>query len=135
MSSAIPQPNGTPQRTVTIALSTNNHITKARYSYVSPVTGLRFQDAPICDLKIDRATNCLFILDYLSTLNGWVIDSISATPGSMLIPSTMGANKLSILTFDPYSSENAVYNFFISYSNHITDTQYSEDPQEGNGPP
>jgi len=139
-------PTANPQRVVTINLNsirdTNGVVTlKARYTYVSPVTGLSYQNAPLCDLSVVQATECLFVLDFQSTAAGWTFTGISAVDGYPLIPATLGAKNLSILTTDPYTLPNpctpspTAYKFYICYKNKITDEAYCEDPQESNGPP
>jgi len=123
-----------PQRIVSIALRPHNNHTKAFYTYVSPVTGLSYQNALKCDLKVDQPTYCLFVLDFPTTADGWTILNIVATPKSSGLAFIHGPFDLSILTSDPFLADT-VYNFTICYKNSRTGDIYSEDPQEGNGPP
>lgn len=128
MSSAIPQ------RLVTIALKRREGRMKAEYTYVSPVSGRAFQDAPSCDLTVNQPTYCLFVLDFSTTASGWTIQNICADPTSPGIAFVRGPYNLSILTSDP-AFPDTVYKFSICYENTVTKETYCEDPQEGNGPP
>ena len=133
-----------PQRVVTISLTTFGNAKvgkawKARYTYVSPVTGECFQNSPTCNLKVTQATKCLFVLDFLSTQAGWTITKITRN-GTTLIPALLGPDGLSLMTSNPFlpdltTNSTTVYKFFIWYENKVTGDHYHEDPQESNGPP
>lgn len=125
-----------PQRTITISLVDIPGETKphAFYSYWDPASGQIVVDAPKCDLKITRPTYCLFVLDYLSTLNGWTISEITEkNPKDKVITNFPGALNLSILTFDD-GALGTDYRFFIHYANAPAKKTASIDPQEGNIP-
>lgn len=123
-----------PQRLITISLKLREKGMKAYYTYVSPVSGASYQDAPTCDLTVDQPTYCLFVLDFSTTASGWTIQNICADKSSPGMAFVRGPNNLSILTDDP-AFPDTVYKFSICYWNPVTKEKYCEDPQEGNGPP
>jgi hypothetical protein len=123
----------TPQRTIMISINGTGEDAQVFYSYLSPISGLSYIDAPICDLQCNQATYCLYVLDFASTLNGWEIIDISPYGASPILPQMKGANNLSIQTFNPYTSPTT-YRFYINYQNSITGKKISIDPQEGNIP-
>lgn len=139
MSDIIPSPN-TPQRVVTISIITVTNAPfgqtkyQARYSYTSPLTGKQYLRASYCILAVEQPSYCLFVLDFDATAAGWTIEGLGPVKGP-LIGHAPGAQKLSILTYDPYVNPHAKYSFSIVYSNPAADNQgFAEDPQEGNGP-
>lgn len=128
----------------------------ALYSYTSPVTGLQYIRAPTCDLAVDQPTYCLFVLDFEATLAGWRIQKISPNCNSQSIENDLGPLNLSVMTYDPFNPPPPpapsaspcpcpcpcpsppplpTYSFFIFYCNTmLTNADFNEDPQEGNGP-
>jgi hypothetical protein len=124
----------TPQRTVTISIIGNDEHATVLYTYLSPITGLSFINAPTCDLKVDRAINTLFVLDYAATMIGWKITKTTpnGTPALEQIP---GAKHLSLMTCNPYDVPGETYKYYIHYHNSVTDQNMKKDPQEGNIPP
>ncbi|APA68743.1 MULTISPECIES: hypothetical protein [unclassified Janthinobacterium] len=124
----------TPQRTITISIIGNDQNAQVRYSYWSPITGLTYQQSPICDLTSKQATYCLFLLDYESTRNGWTIVNTSPNGTSPVLAQVAGAYNLSVMTINPYTTLDT-YNFYINYRNALTGIEVSFDPQEGNIPP
>jgi hypothetical protein len=123
----------TPQRTITISLLGTDQDTQAFYSYLSPVTGQSYIDAPLCDLLVNQPVYCLFVLDYASTMSGWTIVDTSPYGRSPALEQTPGALNLSVLTYNPHTTTDT-YRFYINYLNTITGTTVSIDPQEGNIP-
>lgn len=121
-----------PQRVITISIVGTDQSATVYYSYLSPVTGLAYTNCPVCDLVADQATNSLFLLDFISTSNGWTITAISPRRGSASLESVPGALQLSIMTINPYDPVDAVYKFYIHYENTVSGTQMERDPQEGN---
>jgi hypothetical protein len=125
--------HSTAQRTITLSINGSDKDAQVFYTYTSPVTGLSYVDAPVCDLLCNQPINCLFLLDYLSTLNGWTI--IDTTPnGTPALEQVAGARRLSIMTINPYDTPGT-YKFFINYKNELTGAVIHRDPQEGNIPP
>lgn len=124
--------SSTPQRLITLSINGNDKYAQVYYTYNCPVTGLAYINSPVCDLLCNQAVNCLFILDYASTLNGWTI--INTTPnGSPELKQVPGALNLSILTINPYNAPDT-YKFYINYKNMQTEAVINIDPQEGNIP-
>lgn len=122
-----------PQRTITISLSGTGEDATATYSYVSPVTGSTFLNAPVCDLKCQQASYCLYILDFASTKAGWTLTGTAPNGGATGMTSVPGALNLSLLTFDPYTCYST-YRFYLRYLNTLTGAEIEIDPQEGNVP-
>lgn len=130
------------QRVIVISISTNRHPVapekkfKCRYSYLSPVTGLTHTADPKCDLLVTEPTNCLFVLDFLTAKDGWIIENIVPTPSSTQLTSISGPLNQSMLVINPYVSDPwGQYHYFINYRRTDDGETYKEDPQEGNGPP
>ena len=122
----------TPQINVVISFNATNTVA---YTYTQP-RGQSYTNSPSCDLAITQATNCLFVLDYASTLAGWTITGISPNPaGAEVLPSTLGPAGLSLMTNDPFNEAGHVFNYYINYTNTVTGMNTSQDPQEGNQPP
>lgn len=126
-------PQAIPQRTITISLTGTGEDAQAFYTYLSPITGLSYLGAPVCDLKCSQPTFCLYVLDFASTLSGWTIIDTTPVAGSGTLSQTPGANHLSVATFNPYTTDST-YNFYINYRNTITGKTVHIDPQEGNVP-
>jgi hypothetical protein len=122
-----------PQRTVTITVVGTDDKSSILYNYVSPITGLSYTNSPTCDLLCNQPSYSLFVLDYISTLNGWVIVDTSPHGDSPVLSQVPGAYNLSILTFNPHTNDDT-YRFYINYRNTITGARISVDPQEGNIP-
>jgi hypothetical protein len=91
----------------------------------------------VCDIKCDRPTFTLYVLDFASTINGWKIDGAAFGDNPGKLKATLGPEHLSIQVFNPYHGGPLPQNFFIIYSNR--NHQHGEpvpiDPQEGNIPP
>lgn len=102
------------------------------YSYWSPVSGMSYTNAQQCDLKIDRPTYCLFVLDFQSSLAGWTITKTEPYGDSAKLAFVKGPNELSIQTYNPYKNVGDTYRYYIFYKNILTGEVFSEDPQEGN---
>lgn len=122
-----------PQRVITVTIIGNDKDAQVQYSYLSPINGQLFTNAPTCDLKVDRAVYSLFVLDYASTLNGWSISETSPYEASPALSQVAGAFHLSLLTFNPYTTEHT-YRFYIHYRNK-NGIYIKRDPQEGNVQP
>lgn len=122
-----------PQRIVTITIQGTGTDALVVYSYVSPVTGISYVQSPTCDLLVDRASYCLFVLDYSTTQNGWAITEMTAHGQSGQLPYVPGAFHLSLLTFNPHTTHHT-YRFYIHYRNTFTNAEIKIDPQEGNIP-
>jgi hypothetical protein len=123
----------TPQRTITISIIGTDKDAQVFYSYLSPVTGQSYINAPKCDLVVNQPVYCLFVLDYASTISGWTIVDTSPYGNSPPLAQTPGALNLSILTYDPHTTDD-IYRFYINYLNTVTGVPISIDPQEGNIP-
>jgi hypothetical protein len=123
-----------PQRVVTISVIGNHSDAVVYYSYLSPVTGLVYVNAPVCDILVDCPIYTLFVLDYSATLNGWTITGTSPHDGSLALESVPGALNLSIMTINPYNTQDT-YNYYIDYANIHTKAVMKRDPQEVNVPP
>ena len=128
---------GIPQRVVHVSLRPIGTNIVAFYTYVSPLFGTSYIDAPVCDLKSDRPTYTLYVLDFASTINGWKINGIEQphdTDGLSAIP---GPKSLSIQVFNPHHDDSSIENFSIVYSNpnYHDGVLVPIDPQEGNIPP
>lgn len=122
-----------PQRLVSITVVGTDDRSSVVYTYSSPITGLSYNNAPTCDIESNQPTYSLFVLDYVSTMNGWVIVDTSPRGDSPVLSQVPGAYNLSILTFNPHTTEGT-YRFYINYRNTITGAKISIDPQEGNIP-
>jgi hypothetical protein len=142
-----PLPANTPQRVVIISIITVTNTPSgqgeyhARYTHTSPVTGSQYLRAQSCDLWVSQPTCCLFVLDFDATAAGWTIQGItpsSSSPTPTLIWHRLGAENLSILTYDPFDQAGATqYAFSICYNNPAALNKgkgFCEDPQERNGP-
>lgn len=127
---------GIPQRVVHVSLREIGSNVAAFYTYVSPLYGTSYIDAPVCDIKCDRPTYTLYVLDFASTINGWKIDGIQQTGGPHGLTATPGPEHLSIQVFNPHKDDTAVNNFSIIYSNenYHHGKPVPIDPQEGNIP-
>lgn len=112
----------------------HRHHYDVTYSYWSPITGLSYVNAQQCDLKIDRPTACLFVLDFQSTLAGWTMPNTTPHGDSAALVFVPGPNNQSLQTYNPYKTTSDVYRFFINYLNTANGDHFSEDPQEGNIP-
>ncbi|MGJ9416289.1 hypothetical protein ACHAC9_00780 [Massilia sp. CMS3.1] len=123
----------TPQRIITISIIGTGKDAQAFYSYLSPVTGQSYINAPLCDLLVNQPVYCLFVLDYASTMSGWTIVNTSPYGRSPELSQTPGALNLSVLTYNPHTTEDK-YQFYINYLNTITNVTIGIDPQEGNIP-
>lgn len=126
-------PEAVPQRSIVLSLVGTDESTDVYYTYLSPVTGLTYTNCPVCDMVADQAVNSLFVLDYVSTLNGWTITKITPREGSPSMVSVPGALNLSIVTVNPYTSMET-YQFYIHYLNIINGVEIERDPQQGNIP-
>lgn len=116
----------------TITLSIHSHDTGARvrYSFWSPATGQTVHQAPHCNLQCTCPTNYLFVLDYESTLNGWVIIGSKPTKGSPALETVIGPNGQSISNFNPHTNDVKTYHFGFTYKNTKTGQEMFVDPQE-----
>jgi hypothetical protein len=126
-------PLTTPQRTISVTIIGTDKEAQVVYSYLSPVSGLSYINSPLCDLVVNQPVYCLFVLDYASTMNGWTICDTSPYGDSPPLAQTAGALNLSILTYNPHTTEDT-YRFYINYRNTITGAKIAIDPQEGNIP-
>jgi hypothetical protein len=126
-------PNAIPQRIITLTLVGTDETTDVYYTYLSPVTGLSYTNCPVCDMVADQAVNTLFVLDYVSTLNGWTITGLHARKGYPSLEAVPGALNLSIMTINPYTSMET-YQYYIRYSNTVNGVEIERDPQQGNIP-
>lgn len=126
-----------PQRVIQVSLRQIGKKIAAFYTYVSPLSGISYIDAPVCDIKCDRETLTLYVLDFASTINGWTIHGADFGNNQDKLTFTLGPESLSIQVRNPYKDDWSVTNFSILYTNRA----YHEgrlvpiDPQEGNIPP
>jgi len=132
--------NARPQRSVSISLNGRfTEDTSVSYSYWSPHDGISRTALHVCDLYQEKGTNTLFVLDYLSTLNGWVITGIELNPNYAPPPeplqSETGPCGGSILTKFPDGDGKWTYYFYIKYYNTLSEAHVRFDPQETNSPP
>jgi len=123
-----------PQRVITLSIVGDDEDAYVTYSYVSPVTGLVYINAPVCDVLVDRPIHTLYVLDYTATLNGWTVTGTSPHEGSPTLKSVLGAGNLSIMTSNPHKSHDT-YAYYIHYTNTCTHAIIKRDPQEVNVPP
>lgn len=121
-----------PQRLITITVNGNDKNSTVFYTYTSPLDGLVRVDSPVCDLLCNAPVNCLYVLDYISTQNGWIITETTPN-GTPALDQYPGAKQQSIMTVNPYNSPG-VFKYFIHYRNELTGATISIDPQEGNVP-
>lgn len=121
------------QRVVSVSLRDLGNITAAFYTYVSPLTGLSYTNAPVCDISVDQPTLTLFVLDFASTLDGWYITGAKLPPGNVF-SAVQGPGNLSIQIFNPYFDSSSKFSFTINYANELKDRKVPIDPQEGNIP-
>lgn len=124
-----------PQFVVTVSLTGLGQSTRASYSYTVPQDDggwVTFQNISKCDLVIFRSTNCLFVLDYKTTLAGWYIHSITTSADNSSLSTLAGPLNLSYMTIDPDQVLHQ-YDLTINYCNG--DTTVPIDPQETNVPP
>ena len=124
-----------PQRFVVISIDGVQTNGRVFYSYTSPIFGTTVINSPKCDIYADQATYTLYLLDFASTMNGWIIKKISSKGESPEMKTEMGPKHLSILTVNDYDPPNATYDFYIHYHNTVTGQDIMKDPQEGNIPP
>lgn len=127
-------PQAIPQRVITLTIVGNDSDAQVLYTYLSPVTGQSFINAPVCNMVCDRAVYSLFVLDYTSTLNGWTICETSSHDSSPSLLQVPGALNLSIMTFNSFTTEH-IYRFYIHYRNSLNGKTMKRDPQETNIPP
>lgn len=128
----MPQP--VPQRIIVISIIGTGEQAQIYYTYLSPVTGLTYTMAPVCDMVADQAIDSLFVLDYFSAQSGWTITRTSPRLGSPTLETVPGARNLSIMTINPYTSME-VYKFYIHYLNTANGMEIERDPQVGNVSP
>ena len=128
---------GIPQRVIHVSLREIGDKIAAFYTYVSPLFGTSYIDAPKCEIKCDRPTFTLYVLDFASTLNGWIIDDAQFGRNADKLTATPGPGKLSIQVFNPYNNDHGVEYFSLVYSNenYRNGEPVAIDPQEGNIPP
>jgi hypothetical protein len=128
---------GIPQRVIHVSLREIGNNIAAFYTYVSPLHGTSYIDAPVCDIECDRPTFTLYAVDFASTINGWIIDSADFGDNPDKLTAKHGPEKLSIQVFNPHNDDDGVANFSIVYSNknHHHGLPVPIDPQEGNIPP
>jgi hypothetical protein len=126
-------PQTIPQRSISITILGTDKDAQVVYNYASPITGLTYTNAPACDMLCNQPSYSLFVLDFPTTGNGWTIVDITPKGDSPTLSQTAGAYNLSILTFNPHTTEDT-YRFYINYRNSITGAKISVDPQEGNIP-
>lgn len=128
---------GIPQRVVHVSLREIGNKIAAFYTYVSPLFRTSHIDAPFCNIKCDRPTFTLYVLDFASTINGWTIDGIEQAHDTDKLTATLGPERLSIQVYNPHDDDTSVENFSIVYSNqnHHHGEPVPIDPQEGNIPP
>jgi hypothetical protein len=128
---------GIPQRVIHVSLRAIGDNIAAFYTYVSPLFGTSYIDAPRCDIKCDRPTYTLYVLDFASTLNGWTIHGADFVKNHDHLKASQGPENLSIQIFNPHRDNTSVDNFFIVYTNpnHCHGKLVPIDPQEGNIPP
>lgn len=127
-------PSPIPQRTISISVLGIDENADVLYSYWSPVTGRNHTDEPRCDLVCNRPIRSLFVLDYPSTINGWIITGSYPHAHSRELPPTMGPDNLSISYFNDDEYVGDTYRFYIEYKNTVTEKIIKVDPQEGNIP-
>jgi len=125
----------TVQRRIVVSILGIESDANATYTYVEPVTGESFVQSDRCNMKINRPTVSLFVLDDNAAISGWTIKEITAKPETApLLPSTKGPFGLSLATYNDYSDDKAVFNYFIHFYNSVTEATFKEDPQEENIP-
>jgi hypothetical protein len=127
---------GTPQRLIHVALREIGEKIAAFYTYTSPLFGTSYIDAPVCDIKSDRPTYTLYVLDFASTLNGWTIEGMELSDVATGLTWQSGPDNMSIQVFNPYTDSSSVHNFTIIYTNknYHNGRPVPIDPQEGNIP-
>lgn len=123
-----------PQRTITISINGADQNARVTYTYLSPISGASFTNAPNCDLSCNQPTYCLYLLDFTASQNGWTIVKTSPNQDSGALSQVPGPFNLSLLTFNPYTATDT-YRFYIHYLNMMTGAKICFDPQEGNIPP
>lgn len=128
--------NATPQRTVTINLSSRQaEEAQVRYSYWSPNDGFTRTATPSCDLYSKNASNTLFVLDYSSVQNGWTMVGTAPNPeGAPSLAFITGPENTSLMTQFPDLQHEEKFKFYIIYRNVLNEQTLWVDPQEGNIP-
>lgn len=122
-----------PQRTITVSIVGTDEHAKVFYSYWSPIFGTSFVNSPSCDMKIDRPTYSLFVLDYQSSLAGWSFVKTGPDGASEQLKFQLGPENLSLSTYNPYTTDHDIYPYFLYFKN-VNGAQMKDDPQEGNIP-
>lgn len=126
----------TVQRRIVVSIFGIESDANASYTYTEPVSGEEFVQSDTCNLKINRPTVCLFVLDDEASVNGWTISRISAKPeGVEPLPYENGPFRLSLATYNDHSNHSEVFNYYIHFFNTVTEAKFKEDPQEENIPP
>lgn len=123
-----------PQRVITISLKQINNELRAFYTFLSPLTGNMFIDAPSCDIECNQPTNTLFVLDFASSAAGWTIVDTSRKEPSLPLPHKSGPSDQSVQVYNPHIDDTTKYSFYINYKNTVTGETKPIDPQEGNIP-
>ncbi|WP_426161790.1 hypothetical protein [Pseudoduganella sp. R-34] len=125
----------TVQRRIVVSIFGIESDANATYTYIEPVTGESFVQSDTCNMKINRPSVCLFVLDDDASISGWTIKEITAKPaGAPLLPSAKGPFGLSLATYNDHSDDTAVFNYYIHFYNTVTEATFKEDPQEENIP-
>lgn len=126
----------TVQRRIVVSIFGIESDANATYTYIEPVTGESFVQSDTCNLKINRPSVCLFVLDDEASINGWTISKITAKPDDApLLPNEKGPYSLSLATYNDHGDHSEVFNYYIHFYNTVTEAKFKEDPQEENIPP
>lgn len=123
-----------PQRIITISISGVGTTARVFYSYTSPIYGITFLNVPTCDISIDQPTYTMFVLDFASSMNGWVFKGVLPRHDANPLPTVLAENTLSLTTFNPYDPEYPDHSYYIEYYNTVTEKGMKRDPQELNVP-
>lgn len=121
-----------PQRFISISIDGVQNNGRIFYSYTSPIFGITLINSPICDISVDQPTYSLYLLDFPSTMNGWVITGLTPKGDSPALTTEMGPQGLSIMTINPCDPATPTHQYYIHYRNSITGAEIKKDPQEGN---
>lgn len=124
-----------PQRIITISIAGVKKQSRVFYSYVSPIYGSVYMNAPQCDISVDQPTYTMFVLDFAASMNGWTFKGIEPRNDPKHLKVVLAENKLSITTYNPYDADYPNHKYYIVYHNLITNAEVKFDPQEGNVPP
>nr|WP_315212464.1 hypothetical protein [uncultured Duganella sp.] len=128
MQTSTEQPTAPAQFPVLVSIDPEQNVTLTYYGEW-PI-----QDAPLI-LFVDCPTNCLFVLDYETSQNGWIITGTTPVAPSAPLGIANGPMFQSLATIDPFAGQGQsviVYTYSLQFANPLTGASITFDPQEVN---